>query len=164
LTFTIGSDRSGLTGDAAKFSAFVQFTSLTAFDLSFDSYTNTGPASSVSGLVLYETGAIDGTGANSLTNDTFACASSLTSAITADAGACDLLKTSGGTSATASAPGQILFAGVGPGEYVLGFYEFSDPIVSAQFTVTAAPIPLPAAGFLLVGALGGLAAMRRRKA
>jgi hypothetical protein len=30
--------------------------------------------------------------------------------------------------------------------------------------VTVAPIPLPAAGLLLVGALGGLAALRRRKA
>ena len=31
-------------------------------------------------------------------------------------------------------------------------------------STTVAPIPLPAAGFLLVGALGGLAGLRRRKA
>jgi hypothetical protein len=31
------------------------------------------------------------------------------------------------------------------------------------YTVGVAPIPLPAAGFLLIGALGGLAAVRRRR-
>ena len=33
----------------------------------------------------------------------------------------------------------------------------------ASGTVTASPVPVPAAGFLLVGALGGLGLMRRRK-
>ena len=38
----------------------------------------------------------------------------------------------------------------------VGYANFS-------FDQVAAPIPLPAAGFLLIGALGGLAALRRRK-
>ena len=39
----------------------------------------------------------------------------------------------------------------------VGYANFS-------FDQVAAPVPLPAAGFLLIGALGGLAALRRRKA
>jgi hypothetical protein len=35
--------------------------------------------------------------------------------------------------------------------------------VSFSSTTTPAPIPVPAAGFLLIGALGVLGAMRRRK-
>jgi hypothetical protein len=32
-----------------------------------------------------------------------------------------------------------------------------------DFVVTATPVPVPAAGFLLIGAIGGLAALRRRR-
>lgn len=39
----------------------------------------------------------------------------------------------------------------------------NDAIVRAEFTSEIAPIPLPAAGWLMVAGLGGLAAMRRRK-
>ena len=51
-------------------------------------------------------------------------------------------------------------------EYVIAY---GDPSVGGQFgnpniTVTVVnPIPVPAAGFLLLGALGGLAALRRKK-
>lgn len=45
--------------------------------------------------------------------------------------------------------------------YRLTFLESQDH--HSQNLVTAAPIPLPAAGFLLLGALGGLAAAARRK-
>jgi hypothetical protein len=39
--------------------------------------------------------------------------------------------------------------------------EFSLPQIN--FTVSASPVPLPAGGLLLIGALGGLAVLRRRK-
>jgi hypothetical protein len=39
--------------------------------------------------------------------------------------------------------------------------EFNLPQIN--FTVSASPVPLPAGGLLLIGALGGLAALRRRK-
>lgn len=48
-------------------------------------------------------------------------------------------------------------------EFSLGRDSFN--LASAELNVygTVAPVPLPAAGFLLIGALGGLAALRRRK-
>ncbi len=50
--------------------------------------------------------------------------------------------------------------------YKLTFLESSDSRGNPQYSqnlVTASPIPLPAAGFLLIGALGGLATLGRRK-
>lgn len=50
----------------------------------------------------------------------------------------------------------------GAGTYVLMFSEGNNPTNgSAEFLVS--PVPVPAAGFLLIGALGGLAMLRRRK-
>ena len=45
----------------------------------------------------------------------------------------------------------------------LTFYESTETDPQRQNLVSAAPVPLPAAGFLFLGALGGLAALRRRK-
>lgn len=49
-------------------------------------------------------------------------------------------------------------------------WSYGDPYTSKQFnfpqinfTVGASPVPVPAAGLLLLGALGGLAGLRRRK-
>lgn len=64
--------------------------------------------------------------------------------------------------------GTALFTGLGAGEYYLGFEEINIPtsgtatfsIVEAQ---SPAPIPLPAGGWLLISALGGLGVMRARR-
>lgn len=72
--------------------------------------------------------------------------------------------TSGAVLTQALAAGKMAFWF---GEETFGSDDFK--LFSASVTVEGqaqdlAPVPLPAAGFLLVGALGGLAAMRRRKA
>ncbi|MFZ1663304.1 MAG: VPLPA-CTERM sorting domain-containing protein, partial [Paracoccaceae bacterium] len=51
--------------------------------------------------------------------------------------------------------------GIGPNGGPNGDYD--DLIVRMDVIPTTAPIPVPAAGFLLVGALGGLGLMRRRQ-
>jgi hypothetical protein len=48
--------------------------------------------------------------------------------------------------------------------YTLGEMSPTGPDRAAfEFQVAPVPVPVPAAGFLLIGALGGLAALRRRK-
>jgi hypothetical protein len=58
-----------------------------------------------------------------------------------------------------------LWLAAGPGIAMFGDYQaIALDNVSAQFVGSAtAPIPLPASAFLLLGAFGGLAALRRRR-
>jgi hypothetical protein len=55
------------------------------------------------------------------------------------------------------------FAGSGPSNAQTLFFEWSGITVSRQTDAGVAPVPLPAAGWLMIAGLGGLAAMRRRK-
>ena len=60
--------------------------------------------------------------------------------------------------------GTTLFSGLSAGTYDLGCYYGGTPEFGRlvlQFSKVA-PVPLPAAGFLLLGALGGLGLARRR--
>ena len=68
----------------------------------------------------------------------------------------------------------LLGFGAGPTNYeqvALVHFAFDTAVTSATFTSTSAafefalaPVPVPAGGLLLLGAMGGLAALRRRKA
>ena len=71
-----------------------------------------------------------------------------------------------GTNPAFTALGTITAAGFDPTDGVMTFSSQSNGRRNVSFSSTTvpAPVPLPAAGFLLVGALGGLAALRRRKA
>jgi len=59
---------------------------------------------------------------------------------------------------------------IAAGDSAIFSFEYGDPYgvgnigPDIDFTVYATVVPIPAAGFLLIGALGGLAALRRRKA
>ncbi len=72
----------------------------------------------------------------------------------------------GSGAAAAIAAGQAFLNNLGgpaTATYALTFLQ-SDPHRSQNLvTATLAPVPLPAAGLLLIGALGGLAALRRRR-
>jgi hypothetical protein len=50
------------------------------------------------------------------------------------------------------------------GNYTFSLWYFEGQETQAQLVSNITPVPVPAAGLLLVGALGGLAALRRRKA
>jgi hypothetical protein len=56
-----------------------------------------------------------------------------------------------------------IFGGNDIGQYLIFSWTDSEAGAGFDFDVTAAAVPVPAAGFLLVGALGGLVALRRRK-
>ncbi|KMK63836.1 VPLPA-CTERM sorting domain-containing protein [Puniceibacterium sp. IMCC21224] len=64
--------------------------------------------------------------------------------------------------------GTTLFAGLDAGEYTLGVLETAQPssgTLEFDLTVEGIPseVPLPAGGLLLIGALGGIAALRKRQ-
>jgi hypothetical protein len=115
------------------------------YDLSFVSYTGAG--SDQSGYYF------DVDGARLTTSNTSACAVAF--------GDCDLINTS-------TAPG-VLFSNLAAGTtFELGVYDSATPTFGkVTFNISkaadVAPVPLPAAGLLLLGALGGIAGMRKRK-
>jgi len=67
-----------------------------------------------------------------------------------------------GAEGIAGNPPPITFSSLDAGSYRVAFFENGNPTsVQADFRVSA--VPLPAAGWLMIAGLGGLAAMRRRR-
>ena len=81
----------------------------------------------------------------------------------------------GGGSTTTGLPADVTLLGTKTGDNSLRRYVFGDMGAITGFDLTTTdsgavasleltPVPLPAAGWLLIGGLGGLVAMKRRKA
>lgn len=144
-------------------SGYIQFTTTQAFDFYLTSYLPES-GSTVSGYVLKEVG-----GTNYTTQTTFCDRSVVLDAIE---GSCNLAN---GAYATDDYSGYETtqpdsYAALGryaAGTYYLGFYESGDPVSGSigfrTSEVSASEVPVPAAGGLLLAALGGTAALRRRR-
>ncbi|WP_168798065.1 VPLPA-CTERM sorting domain-containing protein [Pacificoceanicola onchidii] len=85
-------------------------------------------------------------------------------------GNCNLATNTVGAPLTSHNPDTVNpYVTLAAGTYYLGFYDGNDPSGTLSFQISEgafqeiAPVPLPAGGLLLAGALGGIAALRRRK-
>lgn len=135
------------------FFAYQDFTVGSDFSLLLQDYqpTQSGDASSFFSLLNLDTN-------TAITTAAGVCSSSGVLAIIDGIG-CNAVNGAGGT---AGNPPPILFSGLSSGEYRLAVYETGDP-TTAQFDFEIAAVPVPAAGFLLAGAIGALGVARRRK-
>lgn len=139
FTFTVSWNSTPFTEELAPLGVAYDF------DLSLVNYTGTGNQ---------QTGFYMDFGGNRLTTQTNACDAAGGNYV----GGCNLI--------TASMPaGTSLFSGLSAGVYNFGFYDSATP-VSGELTFQfkkVAPVPVPAAGLLLLTALGGFGLARRRK-
>lgn len=147
-------------GTSPNFLAYSQFTTTHDFSLTFQDYSPeedlAGTNNQRSGFQLY-LGAFGSTTTAIAGGDT--CGSDVSSAF----GSTDCVFVTGadntGTLFTTPPTNYGLFAA---GTYVLMFSEGNNPNNgSAEFLISS--VPVPAAGLLLLGALGGFGALRRRK-
>ncbi|GGB19674.1 VPLPA-CTERM sorting domain-containing protein [Allosediminivita pacifica] len=145
----------GFDWDTTPFSAFFDFTVDRDFSLSLVNYSadNVAVTGERSGFTL---DFFNGGSSTRLTTDTDNC----DDAGAGIAGQCNMVTQNG---SNAAQPGDTLFYNLAAGNYRLGFYDSETPSAGyAEFNVS--PVPLPAAGFMLMGAFGGFAFLRRRKA
>lgn len=139
-------------------SGYVQFTATDVVDFFLTGYSGATTGSEYTGFILREVG-----GAN-LTSDYLFCNTTATAAPIR--GRCNLATNLTSPSSVSYTPStSTALMSVGPGTYYLGFSEANSPTSGAiSFRIAEiATVPLPAGGLMLVGALGGLAALRRRK-
>lgn len=138
-------------------SAFVEVTATRAFDLFLTGYGSAPIHEDYTGFILREIGGA------SLTTDHDFCSGS---ALPEMQVRCNLATNFGGVafhqSHTPNASVPVL-SNIAAGSYYLGFYEgATPPDGSVSFSLVTA-VPVPAGGMLLLGALGGLGLLRRRR-
>lgn len=138
-------------------SSYIEFTTTNSFNVFFTNYSPRD-GQEVSGYVLTQVGGA------TLTNNTSFCNGSDT--LAGIRGNCNLIT---GVDANPSQSDVIrpdsdnpIFASLDAGTYRLGIKEGGDPS-SAVAGFDIAEVPLPAGGLLLIGAMGGIATLRRRK-
>lgn len=153
---------------AAQSSGFVTFSVDTTSYLYVTDYSGSVSPVQYTGFMLID----DGTALT--TDQANACNNS--NVLATIQGSCDLVTNFAGATNGAHLPDTgAAFAVLDSNSvYTIGFYEGAAPAIgniSFQISEGAwvenlteiSPVPLPAGGLLLVGALGGLAALRRRK-
>ncbi len=142
-------------------SGYVQFTVDTAFDLFLTGYNGSpsGPQD-YTGIILLEDGGPRYTTLGSFCDHAYV--------LTEIRGTCDLA-TNGPVTPNIYNPSAVtpIQSALAAGTYYVGYAESGQTNGTMSFQIAEIPdiseVPLPAGGLLLVGALGGLAALRRRK-
>ncbi|MBU2960046.1 VPLPA-CTERM sorting domain-containing protein [Citreicella sp. C3M06] len=148
------------------YTGYVTITSDSAFSLYLSDYSGGTNTDELSGYVL-----INQTTSTRLTNDVTWCGKTRTAE--AIRGSCNLISNDASIPYEKIMPDTVTAAyNLSAGSYLLGVYDGNDPEGSVSFQASEigyqeiiSPVPLPAGGMLLLGALGGMAARRRfRKA
>ena len=178
-TMSVAGDESGLSfrwfNGNLPVGAYYAFEAGTSFDLTLEHYPDLGggnPDPRLSGYILEETDRLNGDllEGGTLTTDFAACGQGLFESLTYES--CNQVSFAGydGTSSGSTAePGDILLVNLDPGYYRLIFVESGSPANGgADFGISRSTgdpgvIPLPASGFLLLGALGALGLRAKRK-
>lgn len=162
ISYSIDPDSTEMDFDffwnATPYSGYITFTAHRAFDLFFENYIpNAAVADQYSGLALMGP---DGSFLQTGDANSNGCSDAAFSEI---AGPCNLVTGQSGT-APFIKPDQDrpLFANLDAGTYTIGLDESNRPVGGSADFRAAAVVPLPAGGLLLLGALGGVAALRRR--
>ncbi|MFT6104466.1 MAG: hypothetical protein ACJA1E_000888 [Paracoccaceae bacterium] len=145
----------------------VTFTAGVSFDLFIDSYTD-GTSATYSAWTLQRTSGTpefyDVAGAYSQY-----CKFAQVPVSSDNNGFCNAITTTGGPGQSSTGVSATpIFEGLPSGDYIIGFYQpFGSESTSttASFNFLGANVPLPASGFVLLGALGmfGAVAARKRK-
>ncbi len=141
---------------ATKASAWVEFTTTRTFDLFFDDYSSSDTADRSAAFLVNKT-TLD-----RIVNMPTTCSQTSAAVLPEIQGDCNFIGAVGNPIAYDPSSVDPLYENVAAGTYYLGFYEAAQPS-SGVINFSIAEVPLPAGGLLLFGALGGLAALRKRK-
>ncbi|WP_425102236.1 VPLPA-CTERM sorting domain-containing protein [Tropicibacter sp. S64] len=143
-------------------SGYAKFTSDTTFNIYLASYTDPTPGQ-LTGFIILQDGGTRYTTQHTACNNT--------NVLLPIRGKCNLVTNDPGASLTSHLPTTATpYITLAAGTYYLGGYDGNDAAGTVEFQITEgayqeiSPVPLPAGGLLLAGALGGIAALRRRKA